>query len=76
MHAGEGQGRPRPGGAGRLLLALATLSALAAAPASLRAQSPRAGPARWAVDFGAGLGIPGAVINEELDPGPAGRIGV
>lgn len=68
----SGSGRARA----RLAVLLAVLPVVAAVPRGARAQSLRDVEGRWALDLGAGIGIPGAVIDEELDPGPAGRVGV
>lgn len=46
-------------------------AALVAAPVRLAAQTVPFEAGRWSVDVDAGLGVPAAVIDEELSPGPA-----
>jgi hypothetical protein len=57
-------------------IAAAALLFLAAGPAALGAQGTGSTPGAWSLDAGAGLGLPGGNLNEDVGMGPAGSAGV
>ncbi len=62
-----------PRGATILMLLLAA-GVVSAAALDAQARPPDSGS--WSVDVGAGIGVPGAVINETVTLGPAGGVGI